>query len=88
MLVVFRAGWPVQRHFDSGVIELEFRSTTVEQFVDSVEGRSEPTACSIARLPPLPSAVIGASDEPGSIGNEVWRSVASGGVQPIFGELA
>ncbi|MCB0999619.1 MAG: GNAT family N-acetyltransferase [Acidimicrobiales bacterium] len=87
MLVVFsRAGWPVQRHFDSGVIELEFPLTDTEQFVDSVEGRERRAdSRSIARLLlPRSVAVIGASDEPGSIGNEVWRSVASGGVQPIF----
>ena len=87
MLGVFsRAGWPVQRHFDSGVVELEFPLTDTEQFVDSVEQRERRAdSRSVARLLlPRSIAVIGASDEPGSIGNEVWRNVASGAVQPCF----
>lgn len=87
MLGVFsRAGWPVQRHFDSGVVELEFPLTDTEQFVDSVEQRERRAdSRSVARLLlPRSVAVIGASDEPGSIGNEVWRNVAGGGVQPCF----
>ena len=87
MLGVFsKAGWPVQRHFDSGVIELEFPLGDTEQFVDSVEQRERRAdSRSVARLLLARSvAVIGASDEPGSIGNEVWRNVASGGVHPCF----
>ena len=40
MLRVFsRAGWPVERHFDSGLTEIEFPLTDTARFVDSVEGR-------------------------------------------------
>lgn len=87
MLSVFsKAGWPVQRHFDSGVVELEFPLTDTEQFVDSVEQREHRAdSRSVARLLLARSiAVIGASDEPGSIGREVWANVAAGGVQPCF----
>ncbi len=87
MLSVFsKAGWPVQRHFDSGVVELEFPLTDTEQFVDSVEQRERRAdSRSVARLLLARSiAVIGASDEPGSIGREVWANVQSGGVQPCF----
>ena len=52
MLRVFaRAGWPVQRHFDSGVMELEFPLVDTELFVDSVEER-EHRADSRADRPP------------------------------------
>lgn len=87
MLGVFsRAGWPVSRHFDSGVVELEFPLTDTEQFVDSVESRERRAdSRAVARLLlPRSVAVIGASDEPGSIGHEVWRSVATGAVSPRF----
>jgi acyl-CoA synthetase (NDP forming)/GNAT superfamily N-acetyltransferase len=87
MLGVFaRAGWPVQRHFDSGVIELEFPLSDTEQFVDSVEQRERRAdSRSVARLLlPRSIAVIGASDQPGSIGQEVWTNVCNGGVQPCF----
>ena len=87
MLGVFsRAGWPVSRHFDSGVVELEFPLTDTEQFVDSVESRERRAdSRAVARLLlPRSVAVIGASDEPGSIGREVWRSVATGAVSPRF----
>ena len=40
MLRVFsRAGWPIQRHFDSGVTDLEFPLVDTETYVDSVEQR-------------------------------------------------
>ncbi len=87
MLNVFsKAGWPVQRHFDSGVVELEFPLTDTEQFVDSVELREHRAdSRSMARLLlPRSVAVIGASDEPGSIGREVWSNVATGAVHPCF----
>ncbi len=87
MLNVFsKAGWPVQRHFDSGVVELEFPLSDTEQFVDSVEEREHRAdSRSVARLLlPRSVAVIGASDEPGSIGREVWTNVATGAVHPCF----
>ena len=86
MLRVFaRAGWPVQRHFDSGVMELEFPLLDTELFVDSVEAREHRAdSRAIARLLlPRSVAVIGASDVVGSIGHELWRS-ASAGSLPAF----
>ena len=65
MLRVFaRAGWPIQRHFDSGVMELEFPLVDTERFVDSVEDREHRAdSRAIARLLlPRSIAVIGASD--------------------------
>lgn len=87
MLGVFaKAGWPVQRHFDSGVMELEFPLVDTEQFVDSVEGREHRAdSRSMARLLlPRSIAVIGASDVPGSIGHELWKNVTSGFELPVF----
>ncbi|MEO6123207.1 MAG: GNAT family N-acetyltransferase [Ilumatobacteraceae bacterium] len=88
MLSVFnRAGWPVQKHFDSGLTEVEFTLTETEQFVDSVEGREHRAdSRAIARLLlPKSIAVIGASDKPGSIGNEVWKNASTfdGPVYPV-----
>ena len=81
MLRVFaRAGWPIQRHFDSGVMELEFALLDTELFVDSVEDREHRAdSRAVARLLlPRSIAVIGASDQAGSIGHELWHSVSSG----------
>ena len=87
MLRVFsRAGWPVERHFDSGLTEIEFPLTDTERFVDSVEGREHRAdSRAVARLLlPRSIAVIGASDEPGSIGHELWRTASVGFRGPIF----
>ncbi|MGD9996817.1 MAG: GNAT family N-acetyltransferase [Ilumatobacteraceae bacterium] len=86
MLRVFaKAGWPVQRHFDSGVMELEFPLVDTDQYVDSVEQREHRAdSRAVARLLlPRSIAVIGASDEVGSIGHELWRRV-SAGTLPAF----
>ena len=38
MLAVFsRAGWPVERRFESGVVDLDFSLDDTEEFLDSVE---------------------------------------------------
>ncbi len=86
MLRVFaRAGWPIQRHFDSGVMELEFPLVDTELFVDSVEDREHRAdSRAVARLLlPRSIAVIGASDVLGSIGHELWHRV-SAGTLPVF----
>ena len=42
MLAVFaRAGWPLQRRFDSGVIDLDWQLETTDEFRDSVERREQ-----------------------------------------------
>jgi len=87
MLRVFsRAGWPVERHFDSGLTEIEFPLTDTERFVDSVEGREHRAdSRAVARLLlPRSIAVIGASDTPGSIGHELWRTTSAEFRGPIF----
>ena len=86
MLAVFsRAGWPVKRHFDSGIVDVEFSVDDTEQFVDSVESREHRAdSRAVARLLlPRSIAVIGASDRPSSIGHELWRNVQRSGV-PVF----
>lgn len=87
MLGVFaRAGWPVRRHFESGVIDLEFTLDNTEAFVDSVEAREQRAdSRSVARLLfPRSIAVVGASDQVGSVGRELWRNVTSGTDVPVF----
>ena len=87
MLRVFaRAGWPVQRHYDSGLTELEFPLTETETFVDSVEGREHRADSRAAARILLPKsiAVIGASDVPGSVGHELWHNTRAGFEGPVY----
>ncbi len=81
MLRVFsRAGWPVERHFDSGLTELEFSLSDTDHFLDSVEEREHRAdSRAVARLLlPRTIAVIGASDRDGSIGHELWHNATRG----------
>ena len=42
MLAVFaKAGWPLQRRFDSGVVDLDWEFATTDEFLDSVERREQ-----------------------------------------------
>ena len=42
MLTVFaKAGWPVHRRFDSGVVDIEFSLADTAAFIDSVERREQ-----------------------------------------------
>ena len=87
MLRVFaRAGWPVQRHYDSGLTELEFPLTETETFMDSVEGREHRADSRAAARILLPKsiAVIGASDVPGSVGHELWQNTSMGFDGPVY----
>jgi acyl-CoA synthetase (NDP forming)/GNAT superfamily N-acetyltransferase len=87
MLSVFaKAGWPIRRHFDSGIMDLEFALDDTANFVDSVEVREQRAdSRSVARLLlPRSIAVIGASDRVGSVGHELWRNVVSGFDLPVF----
>ena len=89
MLAVFsRAGWPVERRFESGVVDLDFSLDDTEEYLDSVERREQRAdSRAMARLLlPRTIAVVGASDEPGSIGDALWRHVthaATGAVFPV-----
>ena len=83
MIAVFsRAGWAVKRHFDSGIIDIEFPLGDTDAFIDSVEAREHRAdSRAVARLLlPRTIAVIGASNVPGSVGNELWRSVSASGI--------
>jgi acyl-CoA synthetase (NDP forming)/GNAT superfamily N-acetyltransferase len=87
MLRVFsRAGWPVERHYDSGLTEIEFSLSDTEQFVDSVEGREHRAdSRAVARLLlPKSIAVIGASDQPDTIGHELWVNATRDFDGPVY----
>ncbi|MEQ8439277.1 MAG: GNAT family N-acetyltransferase [Ilumatobacter fluminis] len=78
MLSVFsKAGWPVHRRFDSGVIDVDFSLDETAEFIDSVERREHRADSRAVAHLLLPSsiAVIGASDRPDSIGAQVWQHV-------------
>ncbi len=87
MLAVFsRAGWPVQRRFESGVVDLDFSLEETTEFLDSVERREQRgDSRAMARLLlPRSIAVVGASDRPGSIGAALWRNVTGGATGPVY----
>ena len=87
MLAVFsRAGWPVERRFESGVVDLDFPLDDTEEFLDSVERREQRAdSRAMARfLLPRTIAVVGASDEPGSIGDVLWRNVAGSAIGAVY----
>ncbi len=78
MLAVFaKAGWPVQRRFESGVFDIDFDLTDDANFLDSVERREQRAdSRAMARLLlPRSIALVGASDEPGSVGEMLWRNL-------------
>jgi len=80
MLAVFaKAGWPLQRRFDSGVIDVDFALEDTAEFIDSVERREQRAdSRAIARILLASSiAVVGASDTAGSVGNSLWRHASS-----------
>ena len=87
MLAVFaRAGWPLQRRYDSGVIEVDFPIAATPEFVDSMSRREQRAdSRAIARmLLPRAIAVIGATDRPGSVGAVAWRNVSSAATVPVY----
>ena len=87
MLAVFaRAGWPLHRRFESGVIEVDFPIAATPEFVDSMSRREQRAdSRAIARmLLPRAIAVIGATDRPGSVGAAVWRSVTAAATVPVY----
>jgi acyl-CoA synthetase (NDP forming)/GNAT superfamily N-acetyltransferase len=87
MLSVFsRAGWPVERRFESGVVDLDFPLADTEEFLDSVERREQRAdSRAVARLLlPRTIAVVGASDEPGSIGQALWSHVSAAAKDEVF----
>jgi acyl-CoA synthetase (NDP forming)/GNAT superfamily N-acetyltransferase len=87
MLAVFaKAGWPLQRRFDSGVVDLDWDLASTEEFIDSVERREQRAdSRAVARiLIPRAVAVIGASERPGTVGEAIWRNVVDGVDAPTY----
>jgi acyl-CoA synthetase (NDP forming)/RimJ/RimL family protein N-acetyltransferase len=87
MLAVFaKAGWPLQRRFESGVVDLDWELASTEEFLDSVERREQRAdSRAVARLlMPRAVAVIGASQTPGSVGDAIWRNVVNGVDAPVY----
>ncbi len=87
MLSVFtRAGWPLERRFDSGVVDLDWEIVTTAEFLDSVERREQRAdSRAVARiLLPRAVAVIGASDRTGSVGAELWQNVVGSVSVPAY----
>jgi acyl-CoA synthetase (NDP forming)/GNAT superfamily N-acetyltransferase len=87
MLAVFaKAGWPLQRRFDSGVVDLDWDLATTDEFLDSVERREQRAdSRAVARiLVPRAVAVIGASERPGTVGDAIWRNVVDGVDVPTY----
>lgn len=74
--VFTRAGWPLQRRFDSGVIDFDFDLDDTTEFVDSVERREQRAdSRSVARMfLPRTIAVVGASDRIGTVGHALWTN--------------
>jgi acyl-CoA synthetase (NDP forming)/GNAT superfamily N-acetyltransferase len=80
MLSVFaKAGWPVHRRFESGIIDVDFTLDETAEFIDSVERREQRAdSRAVAQLLlPASIAVIGASDQHASVGETIWKHVAS-----------
>ncbi len=87
MLAVFaKAGWPLQRRFESGVVDLDWELATTDEFLDSVERREQRgDSRAVARiLLPRAVAVIGASNRPGSVGAALWHHVSSSVTVPKY----
>ncbi len=87
MLTVFsRAGWPLQRRFESGVIDLDFELADTSDFLDSVERREQRAdSRAISRLLlPRSIAVIGASDTKNTVGRVLWHNAARGFSGPLY----
>jgi acyl-CoA synthetase (NDP forming)/RimJ/RimL family protein N-acetyltransferase len=87
MLAVFaKAGWPLHRRFDSGVIDVDFPLVDTSEFIDSVERREQRAdSRAVARLlMPSSIAVIGASGAPGSVGDALWRHISASPRCPVY----
>ena len=87
MLSVFaRAGWPVERRFHSGVIEVDFPLEDTAEFLDSMSKREQRAdSRAMARLLlPRSIAVVGASDNDESVGGVLWRNVVARATGPVY----
>lgn len=87
MLAVFsKAGWPLKRRFDSGVVDLDWDLATTDEFLDSVERREQRAdSRAVTRLLiPKAVALIGASDRPSSVGAALWENLNRAETTPVY----
>jgi len=87
MLSVFaKAGWPLERRFHSGVMEVDFLLAETTEFLDSVSRREQRAdSRAMARLLlPRSIAVVGATDDIESIGNVLWLNVLASATGPVY----
>jgi acyl-CoA synthetase (NDP forming)/GNAT superfamily N-acetyltransferase len=87
MLAVFsKAGWPLKRRFDSGVVDLDWDLAPTDEFLDSVERREQRAdSRAVTRLLiPKAVAVVGASDRPSSVGAAVWANLTRTATMPVY----
>ena len=86
MLSVFaRAGWPLQRTYESGVIEVDFPIASTHEYLDSLaerEHRADSRAMARLLLP-RSIAVVGASDRPDTVGSVLWRNITRTANVPV-----
>ena len=86
MLMVFSdAGYDVKRHFDDGVVSLEFNidptdksRAVMESREHRAEARSIRTCCAVVR------AVIGASRKWGTVGYQLLEHIIEGAYRPVY----
>ena len=88
MLAVFaRAGWPMTRALDSGIVDVVFDIVPTPDYLNTVERREQRAESrSIARLlRPKSVAVVGASDQHGSVGWALMQNLmGSGFAGPVY----
>ncbi|MDJ0320331.1 bifunctional GNAT family N-acetyltransferase/acetate--CoA ligase family protein [Pseudarthrobacter sp. PS3-L1] len=88
MLMVFSdAGYDVQRHFDDGVISLEFTIDPTEKSLAVMEAREHRADARSVRdlLTPSSIAVIGASRTWGTVGYQLLEHIIEGGFTgPVY----
>lgn len=87
MLAVFaKAGWPLKRRFDSGVVDLDWDLEDTDEYLDSVERREQRAdSRAVARLLiPKAIAVVGASDREHSVGAALWHNVTANTNVPVY----
>ena len=87
MLAVFsKAGWPLQRRFESGVIDLDWDVAVTDDFIDTVERREQRAdSRAVARIvQPRAVAVVGASDRDGSVGAMLWTHIRNSVDVPVY----
>ena len=86
MLSVFaRAGWPLQRTYESGVIEVDFPIASTHEYLDSLaerEHRADSRAMARLLLP-RSIAVVGTSDRPDTVGSVLWRNITRTANVPV-----